>query len=438
MTAGGRRSRPSSFSTAEEIVSNRARREQYSPALGWREQMILFGRFADIVAARAVTIAAMVRPGEVVALIMSDTPGAVSTTLAVWRASCTAAPLDPRLPPEELARRIAHSGCAAVIAHQEHVERAEEAIRAAGCDAILLVSRGLRLEAAGRPGRAGSRIGRGKAKLAALPRRRSAPAPAGSTGGLNDVAFHAYTGGAGEPLRAAVLTHANVVASALRVSVGRGDGPEDVALATHPIHDVGAFVADILSRLISGGAVVLLGPENVASLVHQIEQHRVTDVSLSSGLADRLVEGSGPPRRAIRSVRKVTIRDSALSLTLKRGIADRFPTAELIQSYGRVETTGGFLMARQGAVFRKPDTLGVPHPGLVVAILGDDGREERPGRRGEIVCRGAVVMRGYHGAPRATRETLRDGWLRTGDLGYIDSDGEISLVGGRGRGGARS
>ena len=53
----------------------------------------------------------------------------------------------------------------------------------------------------------------------------------------------------------------------------------------------------------------------------------------------------------------------------------------------------------------------------------------RPGQRGEIVCRGAVVMQGYHRAPALTREALRGGWLHTGDLGYIDEDGAFELVG---------
>jgi long-chain acyl-CoA synthetase len=92
------------------------------------------------------------------------------------------------------------------------------------------------------------------------------------------------------------------------------------------------------------------------------------------------------------------------------------------------ETTDGILMARHGTVFRKPDTLGAPHPGLMVSIVDEAGRPLRAGQSGEIVCRGAVVMRGYYRAEKLTRQVLRDGWLYTGDLGYIDGDGEIELV----------
>ena len=98
-----------------------------------------------------------------------------------------------------------------------------------------------------------------------------------------------------------------------------------------------------------------------------------------------MAEAARPTRRTVRSLRKVVLRDPdrGLSLTQKREIADRFPAAELLQSWGRPETTGPIATARQGAVFRKPDTLGTPHPGLVVGVVDAEGRPARPGQRGE-------------------------------------------------------
>ena len=428
MTSLGKR--PSAFSTAEEIVTSRARREPLRPALGWRERMVLLGRFADIVAERAQAIAQFVRPGQAIAQVMSDTPAFVSTTFAIWRANCTAVPLDPGLPPEEIGRRLAHSEVAALIAHEEHLERAERASAAAEGGALVLVSRGLRLLPIGRRG-ASRRASERRRPVALLDGARRRAGASGGVTGINDVAFHAYAGSADGGLRAAVLTHANVVASALRLSIARGDGPEDVALASHASADVSALVGEVLSRLIVGGAVALLGPNGLRELADRIEQHRVTDVSLASDLAAQLAETSGPPRRALRSVRKLLLRDPGLPLTLKRELLDRFGRAELLQSHGSIESTDAIFTARQGTVFRKPATLGVPHPGLVVAVVDPDGRPVRPGQRGEIVCRGAVVMRGYHRRPQLTRAVLRDGWLHTGDLGYIDADGDLSLVGRR-------
>jgi long-chain acyl-CoA synthetase len=404
----------SPFPTAEEIVTSRARREPMRPALEWHRRGLLLGRLADLTVAKADALGASVPPGAVVAQVMTDTPGLVVATLAIWRAGCVAAPLDARLAPADLGAHLAHARVDAVVVHEEHVERVEEALRLAACEAPLLVSRGPNLLPAGRPGR-----------FCAVPRRalsdRRRPAS-------SDVAFLAYQPHSGEP-RAVVLSHANVVASSLRVSGGRGDGPDDVALATHPLHDVAGFVAEILSRLVSGGSAAILGRTDADAVLESVENHRVTDLSLSSDLVAQLLERARVPRRAVRSVRKILLRNVRLPMTAKRELASRFPGAELVQSYGLAETTDGILMAGHDVLFRKPDTLGKPHPGLVVGVADEAGRLLRPGLTGEIVCRGAVVMRGYHRAPRLTAGVLRDGWLHTGDLGYIDEDGEIQLAG---------
>ncbi|MFM8411079.1 MAG: hypothetical protein ACKOCT_12445, partial [Alphaproteobacteria bacterium] len=75
-------SRPSAFATAEEIIVGRARREPHRGAFGWRDRMILLGRFAGHVDARAEVLAASLPRGGVLAQVMSDTPGSVATTLA--------------------------------------------------------------------------------------------------------------------------------------------------------------------------------------------------------------------------------------------------------------------------------------------------------------------------------------------------------------------
>ena len=77
---------------------------------------------------------------------------------------------------------------------------------------------------------------------------------------------------------------------------------------------------------------------------------------------------------------------------------------------------------------RKPGTVGLPFPGQQVAIADDAGQHLPRGQIGEVIIRGANVMRGYLGKPEATAEALRGGWLHTGDVGYLDADGYLVLV----------
>jgi acyl-CoA synthetase (AMP-forming)/AMP-acid ligase II len=77
---------------------------------------------------------------------------------------------------------------------------------------------------------------------------------------------------------------------------------------------------------------------------------------------------------------------------------------------------------------RKAGSVGVPPPFYEMCIVGDDGRELPVGTVGEIVGRGPITMPGYYNRPEQTTATLRDGWLYTGDLGYVDDDGFLFLV----------
>src|SRR5439155_7849535 len=94
---------------------------------------------------------------------------------------------------------------------------------------------------------------------------------------------------------------------------------------------------------------------------------------------------------------------------------------------GLTETTGAATFNGLHRV-RKPGAVGIALPGTQVAVRGDDGRELAVDEIGEIHVSGPTVMKGYWGRPEATAEVLQDGWLRTGDLGAKDADGDLRIV----------
>jgi acyl-CoA synthetase (AMP-forming)/AMP-acid ligase II len=106
---------------------------------------------------------------------------------------------------------------------------------------------------------------------------------------------------------------------------------------------------------------------------------------------------------------------------LNRLLPDRF-----YELYGLTE---GFvtILDRTEAV-RKSGSVGCPPPFSAVRIVGEDGRDLPPGQAGEIVGRGPFAMQGYWGKPELTAETLRDGWIFSGDIGYLDEEGYLYLV----------
>jgi acyl-CoA synthetase (AMP-forming)/AMP-acid ligase II len=116
-------------------------------------------------------------------------------------------------------------------------------------------------------------------------------------------------------------------------------------------------------------------------------------------------------------------------VVLMRQFFERFPRSVLIQVFGLTEgpliTT--FLAPEDSE--RKVGSIGKPAPGVEVMLVTADDNRAATGEVGEIVGRSPGVVRGYWGKPEATRETFRDGWCHTGDLGYVDEEGFYYIVG---------
>jgi long-chain acyl-CoA synthetase len=111
-------------------------------------------------------------------------------------------------------------------------------------------------------------------------------------------------------------------------------------------------------------------------------------------------------------------------------VAERFvkrvPSVSIRQGYGLTETAA--LISSNPVGREKPGSVGLPVPGTEVSILNDADQELPPGEVGEICARSPGVMQGYWRSPDVTAEALRDGWLHTGDLGYVDEEGYLFVV----------
>jgi long-chain acyl-CoA synthetase len=105
---------------------------------------------------------------------------------------------------------------------------------------------------------------------------------------------------------------------------------------------------------------------------------------------------------------------------------ERRASVTVRQGYGLTETAA--LISTNPVGRERPGSVGVPIPGAVVTILDDQDRPLPAGEAGEVCVRSPAVMQGYWHAPEATAETVRDGWLHTGDIGYLDDEGYLFIV----------
>ena len=200
--------------------------------------------------------------------------------------------------------------------------------------------------------------------------------------------------------------------------------PESVVMHSGAIVFNGAMTT-MLPAFMLGATFVLHRAFDAEAFIGTVERERVTHTMVvpSQIIAVLNARNFAPARLA--SLEMVL----SLGAPLHQEYKDRLNSLLPRRFYELYGLTEGFItiLDRDDAL-RKSGSVGVPPPFYAMRIVGDDGRDQPPGTIGEIVGRGPITMPGYYGRPDLTREALRDGWLRTGDLGYVDDDGFLFLV----------
>jgi acyl-CoA synthetase (AMP-forming)/AMP-acid ligase II len=257
----------------------------------------------------------------------------------------------------------------------------------------------------------------------------SAPVPDAHRCG-SDVAGVFYTGGTSGHPKGVMLTHDNLMTSALG-SLASGyfltsGGP---LLHAAPMFHL-ADLAIWLAQVIRGGTHVFIPAFRPDWVLEAVQQHRVSDLLLVPTMVQMLVDHPSLPDYDTSSMRGVLYGGSPISAALLERAAERLPTASFVQAYGMTEVSPvATLLSPQDhhdPALRTSGGRAAPHS--EVRIVGDDDTELPRGEVGEIVVRGGHVMAGYWGKPEETAAALRGGWMHTGDAGYSDERGYVFVV----------
>jgi fatty-acyl-CoA synthase len=224
-----------------------------------------------------------------------------------------------------------------------------------------------------------------------------------------------------------VLSHRNVLFASLNQILGWRLSAADRGLVVAPFHHVGGLLVLGFPCLHTGGTVHLASPEP-AAVLEAVERERSTAIFLPPRLWRRLAEFEGLEAAGLASVRLCASGgDHIRTETLKR-LADAFG-AEFTDAYGLTEASSVSTLLPGAEVFRKAGSAGVACTHNRLRVLTPDGTEAAPGETGELVLAGPTVMLGYRARPEETEHALRNGWLRTGDLGLLDEEGYLYVSG---------
>src|SRR5438552_5174590 len=265
----------------------------------------------------------------------------------------------------------------------------------------------------------------GDVTIADAPGRRAFVPPS-----ADDVALVLHTSGStGRPKRVP-LAHANLSISAGNVARSYALAPDDVSLCAMPLFHVHGLVASTLATLSTGGVVVVPAKFNALSFWRIAHEHGATWYSavptLHQLLLARADAGTGLPAGAER-LRFIRSCSAPLAPQVMHDLEAAFG-APVLEAYGMTEAAHQMASNPLPPAERKPGSVG-PGTDVRISIMDPIGKHLPPGERGEVVIRGPNVIQGYENNPEANASSFTDGWFRTGDQGFLDPGGYLTLVG---------
>jgi len=365
----------------------------------WRDFDREVNRAAHLLLARGL------KPGDRFNLHLGNCPEFLVFWLAAAKTGTVMVPTNPVSTPEEMAYILAHSEARLAITEPG----AGDACRAARtrCPALLDVVDCRPLAAL----------------LTGLP-----DAPPDVAVASSDEVAMLYTSGTTSKPKGVLLTHANylyggeVMAKAMRAE------PTDRHLIVLPLFHAGAQLHAFIPMLLVGGSVALMERFSAGRFVDQTLRHEATLAALFAAPIRMLLAQPRRPEEGATRLRAVSYAQNVTPQQFEDWHA-RF-RAPLLQIWGMTETMSLPLMQPLDLP-PKPLSMGRPVLGYEVKVVDEAGHEVPPGTTGELIVRGTPgvsLMKGYFKNPEATAQTLRDGWLWSGDQAWRDADGYFFFV----------
>lgn len=236
-----------------------------------------------------------------------------------------------------------------------------------------------------------------------------------------------YTSGTTGRPKGVVLTHANVLADIHNLHYWMSYQEAGVYLHAAPIFHIADFPA-MFAAPAFGARQATLPHFNAKHFCEAVASERITHAVLVPTMVNLLIQFTDLKRYDLRSLKLLGYGGSPAAPETIRQIRELLPNTQSLQVYGLSET--GYLTGLRNAEHTSAHRLscGRPCPGIELLVADEAGKPLEPGQPGELVARGASVMRGYWNDPQNTSAVFRNGFFRTGDIGYQDEDGYFYIV----------
>ncbi|MCK5553577.1 MAG: AMP-binding protein, partial [Deltaproteobacteria bacterium] len=260
--------------------------------------------------------------------------------------------------------------------------------------------------------------------------------------GDEDVTILMYTAGTTGRPKGVPLRHSAFVTYVLDNVEPASPEIEERNLLTVPLYHVAGMQA-VFAAIYGGRTLVMMRQFEVIEWLKMVQRERVTRAMLVPTMLKRIIDDPGFSKYDLKSLKVITYGAAPMPFEVINKAIKELPWVRFINAFGQTETAStittlgpedhiieGNEQEREKKLKRLSSSIGRPLPDVEVRILDEEGNSLPPFEEGEIVARGPRIMTGYwHDEQKTSQVLTGDGWLRTGDRGWIDDDGYIYLAG---------
>ncbi len=365
--------------------------------------------------------------GDRVALAMRNYPEWMAAFIAVTAIGAVIVPVNSWGKPADIAYTVEDAGSKMVICDQQRYNGVAQIMQEKGIQALIA-----------RPD--DSQDARGlDAFVADFVGKR--PTPVELDG--DDLAMIMYTSGTSGKPKGATSTHRaicqamiNMECAAIAAAMTNGEligamlerGFEPTSLLAVPLFHVSGCHAQFLANLRGGRRIVMMYKWDVERALQYVEEERVTTLAAAPSMVLDLLEAEGFAAADTSSLFSVGVGGAATPPRVGALLREKMPQNFSGTGYGMTETNAQGASLTGKAFQQKAGTAGFPHPIVDLRICDEEENELAQGETGEIWVRSVTNIQEYWNRPEANVSDFRDGWLKTGDIGYLDEDGFLYLA----------
>lgn len=399
--------------TLRELLETRVRESGEKPYLYFEKEVLSYKEFDKRVNQTAHALKSVgVEFGTKVCIHLTNCPEFLYAWFACFKIGAVAVPINPALKPDEIHYILENSDSKVAITEKTLEELAVKAGR--DCPKLThIVS-------------VGAEISCEAIAFDSFIRSKPDSSPEGNVRPLDEACIVYTSGTTGKP-KGAVLTHANYMADTESVVKWTKITPEDRFMCILPLFHVNGQVVTTLSPLLAGGSMVLQRRFSATQFFEWVDTYRPSAFSAVPTIYAMLLNTPGAEKYNLSSLRFCICGAAPMPVEVFNKFEEKFH-AKILEGYGLSEGTCASSVNPVDGT-RKVGSIGMPLPVNEMRIVDEGDRPVSDGHIGEIAVKGPNVMKEYYKNPQATAQTIKDGWLHTGDSGYRDGDGFFYIVG---------